>query len=38
MINYKEFFFESFRTWINVVSSFVDIPFQCDLNDKLNHC
>ncbi len=38
MINYKEKFIESFRTCINVVSACVDIPFQPDLNDKLDHC
>jgi hypothetical protein len=29
---------DSFRTCIDVVHSRVDIPFQCDLNDKLDHC
>ncbi len=38
MINYKEQIIELFRTFIDVVSSRVDIPFQCDLNDKLDHC
>ncbi len=38
MINYKEQMIESFRTCIDVVSFCVDIPFQCDLNDKLDHC
>jgi len=36
-MNYKGKIVESFRTCTIVVSSFVDIPFQCDLNDKLNH-
>ncbi len=38
MINYKEEIIESFRTCIDVVTSCVDIPFQFDLNDKLDHC
>jgi len=38
MINYKEQIVKSFKTFTNVVSSFVDIQFQCDLNDKLDHC
>ncbi len=38
MINYKEKIIESFGTCIVVVSSHVDVPFQCDLNDKLDHC
>ncbi len=38
MINYKEQIVESFSAHINLVSSHVDIPFQCVLNDKLNHC
>ncbi len=38
MINYKEKIIDSFRTCIDVVHSRVDIPFRCDLNDKLDHC
>jgi hypothetical protein len=38
MTNYKEQIIESFRTNIDVVNCHVDIPFQCDLNDKLDHC
>ncbi len=38
MINYKEKIVESFKTYINLVKSHVDLSFQCDLNDKLDHC
>ncbi len=38
MINYKEQIIESFKTCTDVVSFHVDISFQCDLNDKLDHC
>ncbi len=37
MINYKEQIVEYFKTYINLVSSHVDLSFQCDLNDKLDH-
>jgi hypothetical protein len=37
MIKYKEQIVEYFKTHSNLTSSHVDLSFQCDLNDKLDH-